>query len=285
MKMTAYPAITSFEEDSILLTDGDTTGTKKISALDAFLSMMHNVSPENHRRLFRGKNLGSNVTDEQLNAIKNGTFEDLWLGDYWEDGNGVRWRIVDFDYYYNAGDNADGYYNDHTKHHLVIMPDTAIYSDKFCNSNSTVGGYYGSVLASSIVSSMKSKSLVESVFGDAIYQFREYFTNKVDATNGYPNGGDWCWSGEFVIPNEIMMFGCHIFAPASDGSIDVSRYTTSKTQLALFNVCPKFINIRQEYWLRDVANKARFAFVSEHGEASYTNASNSRGVRPYFLIG
>ncbi len=32
---------------------------------------------------FRGKNLGTVITDAQINAIRNGSFEDLYPGDYW----------------------------------------------------------------------------------------------------------------------------------------------------------------------------------------------------------
>ncbi len=82
MKITDYPAITSFTEDQIMLVDGN-GGTKTIKVADAILAALHMTSPTNHRLVFRGKNLGSAVTTEQLAAIQAGTFEDLWLGDYW----------------------------------------------------------------------------------------------------------------------------------------------------------------------------------------------------------
>ena len=36
-----------------------------------------------HNSIYRGKNLGSSVTQEQWNAIEAGTFDDLYIGDYW----------------------------------------------------------------------------------------------------------------------------------------------------------------------------------------------------------
>ena len=36
-----------------------------------------------HNGIYRGNNLGSSVTEEQWNAIQSGTFEDLYIGDYW----------------------------------------------------------------------------------------------------------------------------------------------------------------------------------------------------------
>ena len=71
--------------------------------------------------IYRGKNLGSVVTEEQKTNIKNGTFKGFFLGDYWIIGS-YTWRIVDFDYWYDCGDTA------FTKPHLVIMPDKPLYN-------------------------------------------------------------------------------------------------------------------------------------------------------------
>lgn len=83
-----------------------------------------------------------------------------------------------------------------------------------------------------------------------------------------------------------MMYGHLHFSPTSDGSAVPNIYTISKTQLALFMVCPKFIvNRSYNQWLRDVVSSAYFARVGYDGGADYSNASNSRGVRPVFPVG
>ena len=83
-----------------------------------------------------------------------------------------------------------------------------------------------------------------------------------------------------------MMYGHLHFSPTSDGSTVPSIYTISKTQLALFMVCPKFIvNRSYNQWLRDVVSSAGFAFVGNDGAANYGSASNSLGVRPVFPVG
>ena len=51
-----------------------------------------------HNSIYRGKYLGSSVTAEQYTAISSGTFEDLYIGDYWTIG-GVNYRIAAFNYY------------------------------------------------------------------------------------------------------------------------------------------------------------------------------------------
>ena len=83
-----------------------------------------------------------------------------------------------------------------------------------------------------------------------------------------------------------MMYGHLHFSPTSDGSTVPSIYTISKTQLALFMVCPRFIvNRSYNQWLRDVVSSAGFAFVLGNGAASSDGASGSDGVRPVFPVG
>ncbi|EGA93821.1 hypothetical protein HMPREF9474_02257 [ [[Clostridium] symbiosum WAL-14163] len=83
-----------------------------------------------------------------------------------------------------------------------------------------------------------------------------------------------------------MMYGHLHFSPTSDGSTVPNIYTISKTQLALFMVCPKFIvNRSYNQWLRDVVSSAFCADVDNFGDPNYSNASYSNGVRPVFPVG
>ena len=87
------------------------------------------------------------MTTAQYAAIKAGTFDDLYIGDYWTIG-GVNYRIAAFDYYLNSGDTNC------TTHHVVIVPDTCLYNAQMHNTssggyeggaaNTTTGGYVGS---------------------------------------------------------------------------------------------------------------------------------------------
>lgn len=84
-KLTTYPQATRFDNNDILIKDG-ANGTKKILAKDAIIDLLGMVSPEMHRNIYRGKNLGSSVTSAQKTAINNGSFDDLFIGDYWTSG-------------------------------------------------------------------------------------------------------------------------------------------------------------------------------------------------------
>lgn len=64
-----------------------------------------------HNGIYRGKFLGNSVTAAQYAAIAAGTFEDLYIGDYWTIG-GVNWRIAAFDYYVEKYLSEKGFHLD-----------------------------------------------------------------------------------------------------------------------------------------------------------------------------
>ena len=254
---------------------GTTDGNKAIAAEDALFAMLDGFAPVELRRvLFRGKNLGTALTAVQKAAIKDGSFKGMFLGDYWSIGGRI-WRIVDMDYWYNCGDTA------FTSHHLVIMPDEALYNAQMNTTNVTTGGYVGSAMYKSNLAN--AKTIVNAAFQGSVLTRREYLCNAV--ANGRPSGGAW-FDSSIELPNEPMMYGHPHFSPTSDGSTVLSIYTISKTQLALFMVCPRFIvNRSYNQWLRDVVSSAGFAVVGSGGNANYSDASYSLGVRPVFPVG
>ena len=254
---------------------GTTDGNKAIAAEDALFAMLDGFAPVELRRvLFRGKNLGTALTAVQKAAIKDGSFKGMFLGDYWSIGGRI-WRIVDMDYWYNCGDTA------FTSHHLVIMPDEALYNAQMNTTNVTTGGYVGSAMYKSNLAN--AKTIVNAAFQGSVLTHREYLCNAV--ANGRPSGGAW-FDSSIELPNEPMMYGHPHFSPTSDGSTVPSIYTISKTQLALFMVCPRFIvNRSYNQWLRDVVSSASFAYVGNDGGTSCNGASGSGGVRPVFPVG
>lgn len=254
---------------------GTTEGNKAIAAEDALFAMLDSFAPVELRRvLFRGKNLGTALTAVQKAAIKDGSFKGMFLGDYWSIGDRI-WRIVDMDYWYNCGDTA------FTSHHLVIMPDEALYNAQMNTTNITTGGYVGSEMYKKNLAN--AKTIVNAAFQGSVLTHREHLCNAV--ANGKQSGGAW-FDSSIELPSEIMMYGHIHFGNASDGNTIPNIYTPSKTQLALFMVCPRFITDRSHaQWLRDVVSSASFAVVNSGGLTNYYNASFSCGVRPVFPVG
>ena len=250
------------------LTGGTLTGPLVMPDGGETVSIMDNAAT--HNMIYRGKNLGSSLTAEQAAAIKAGTFKDIYLGDYWQIG-GVDYLVAGFDYWYQCGDTAC------TTHHVVIIPRNHLYTYHMNASNTTEGGYVGSDMYKNGLT--QAKTTFNSAFGSAhILNHREHLTNAV--SNGRPSGGTW-YDSTVELPNENMMYGSHIFAPASDGTNIPNNYTISKSQLPLFRLAP-WLSFTCSYWcwLRDVVSAAYFADADHNGNCNYSGASHVAGVRP-----
>ena len=227
-----------------------------------------------HNCVYRGKYLGNALTTEQKTQISAGTFNDLYIGDYWTIG-GVNYRIAAFDYWLNSGDiNC-------ATHHAVIIPDRQLYTHVMNDTNIITGGYVGSKIYTEGLE--QAKTIIKEAFGEAnILIHREYFTNAT--TNGYASGGAW-YDSEVDLMNENMIYGSAVFRPQNSlGATIPNSHTIDKSILPLFQFRPDLISNRQWYWLRDVINATRFACVDGYGTAAYNDTSNSGGVRPAFGI-
>ena len=226
-----------------------------------------------HNAVYRGKYLGAAVTDEQWAAINAGTFEDLYIGDYWTIG-GVNYRIAAFDYYYKTGDTSC------TTHHVVIVPDTNMYTHAMNDTNVTTGAYVGSKMYTEGLDT--AKTTINSAFGsDHILNHRQYLQNAT--TSGYASAGSW-YDSTVELMTEQNVYGCKILGNCINGTSFPNNYTVDKSQYPLFTFRPDMISNRAYFWLRDVASAANFCNVSYNGTADLYNASNARGVRPAFSI-
>lgn len=270
-KIVDYPAADRIAKDDVFLLDGE-RGTRKVLASRAAVELAGLISPINHCNVFRGKNLGGGVSSAQKAAIKDGSFDNLYIGDYWFN-NGVNWRIGDMDYFLRCGDT------DFTRHHLVIVPDTPLYSGKMNETHTTEGGYVGSLMYKSGLD--QAKTAIAAAFGDLVTTHRDILCNAV--SNGRQSGGGW-FDSTVELMCERMVYGNSVFQPGCDGSFIPYNHTTGKSQFALFRMAPQYISNRQWYWLRDVVSATHFADVYFSGYANYNAAGNVLGVRPYFVI-
>lgn len=290
-KVTELTAFTT-PTDSCLIPIHDGTGLKKITfanfrakaveGTEAKIAPLLFNNAGAHNAIYRGKYLGNTVTTAQYAAIKAGTFDDLYIGDYWTIG-GVNYRIAAFDYYLNSGDTNC------TTHHVVIVPDTCLYNAQMHNTssggwesgaaNTTAGGYVGSDMYKSNLE--QAKTTIKSAFSGHVLKHRIYLTNAV--ANGRASGGAWC-NSEVDLMCEQMVYGSGIFSPVSDGSNIPANYSVEKSQLPLFQHEPSRIGNRNNWWLRDVITASYFALVYDSGRAYFIDASASLGVRPAFCI-
>ena len=233
-----------------------------------------------HNSIYRGKNLGTSVTAAQWAAIADGSFTDLYIGDYWVI-DGVNYRIAAFDYYLNSGDTSC------TTHHVVIVPDTRLYNAQMHNTssggyedgaaNTTAGGYVGSDMYKSNL--QQAKTTIKTAFGSAhVLVKREHLTNAV--TGNAPSGWGW-FDSDIELMNEVQVYGSVAW-----GAHDGNGYNVAlgDSQFPLFAVDRTKLHNQEDYWLRDVSSAVDFAYVSNGGFANSNGASFSFGVRPAFAI-
>ncbi len=243
-----------------------------------------------HNGLYRGKDLTEYFESGEMSAaIARGDFSNIYPGDYiiktvTIDGvtyTNVKWIVMDLDYHLHAGDTET------TAHHVVLMPETTIGTQRMNETNITTGGFLGSEMWT--VHIPKVVAGIKAAFGDThVLAHRELLTNTVDtnaksaAYNGWTGAAsNWAWTDvEVNLCNEAMVYGCR---NASSSFYDGGECTK---QLAAFNLnhglrCSK----RQWWWLRAVAYSTDFATVAGGGHAVDRGASGAAGgVRPYFLL-
>lgn len=226
-----------------------------------------------HNSIYRGKDLGSSVTAAQYAAIRDGTFNDLYIGDFWTIDE-VTYRIAAFDYYYNTGDTVC------TRHHVTLVPDTELYTHVMYDSNETTGGYVGSKLYRNGLA--QAKTTINKAFGSAhILTHRQYLCNAV--SNGKPSGGSW-YDSTAELMTEQNTYGGKILGVGNDGSSVPTLYTVDRSRYPLFAFRPDLISNLATFWLRDVTSATSFANVGENGNANSNVASVYLGVRPSFSI-
>ena len=229
-----------------------------------------------HNSIYRGKSLGSSVTAEQWNAIKAGTFDDLYIGDYWTIG-GVDYVIAAFDYYLHTGDTEC------TKHHVTIVPRGTLYNHVMNDTNIVTGAYIGSKMYKSGLN--QAKTTITNAFGSShILTIRQLYTTTTNLDYGFGTAFEWQNDSIFLM-NEVNVYGCYPFTEfyrtTQWGS---DKYSIDNSQYPIFAFDKTMIHARQSYWLRNVANSTSFAYVDGAGHCNYYVASASLGVRPAFNI-
>jgi len=257
-------------------------GSKKLATEEYVINLVGGILSINnasfHNSIFRGKDITSYFTDGSLyNRIANGTFEDLFVGDYIIQNN-ITWRIAGFDIHLNKGDQPL------ITHHAVIVPDSNLTTEVMNWEGSTEGGYVGSLVYGTTLPSVLT-DYITPVFGNHIIEYRAFLTNGINPT-GYNSSGtnDGCsnscawFSRKLDLMDECEVYGCPIH---SSSAFDCG---SAYTQLPLFALAPQYILSDESYWLKDVSTSHSYASVTNSGIADGAWTAAILGVRPRFLI-
>lgn len=296
-KITNYPYITDIKAGNVFLVDGP-GGTAQLQGLDAPYAIVGQSADKAtaHCSIFRGKNLGTSISAEQQAAIADGSFTDIWVGDYWEI-DGVKWRVVDLDYFYNVN-AGDGFI---THHHAVLMPDCPIavcrnYDWREIQTPAQVGPTGYAVSGGQIWSCLTSSA--ETYQPAYVYHYalisgekltvRDYIVNRfgdlLNAFTVYEHTASYskAWKTTYVaLPNEIILTGRHHFT--MDG---YRRYLSDGKQMALFRVAPRFMEAEPRTF---IANKGVSGYEASITTSIYMTkdqcgSDESNGQYRWFVI-
>ena len=236
------------------------------------------------RNTYRGKDITDLWKNNKLyDQIKDGTFADIYVGDYIKDSNNRIWLIADLDNYLYSGDASLN------QHHATIIPAVPLQNTQMNDENVTTGGYQGSQMVTTTLQEVL-ETYIEPAFSGHIIKYKNLLTNSVDdsLSNKYNKetgaSNNWGWyDRKLDLMSEVNVYGTTVTSSSLyDTGIDNRQY-------AIFQIKPEFINsygiTRFHYWLKDVTCSTDFAFVSNYGPSYYYPASTSIGVRPRFLIG
>lgn len=273
MKITEYPAFSGTFSNEETVIDG-TSGTKKIR-MDELLRMLYNSAPVATRLTFRGdNNLGSSITTAQRNEISNGTFRNMFIGDYWS-VSGTKWRIVDFDYFAQWNGN---------KHHAILMPEKTFGKTVWKDTNTIEGGYGNSNLRSMVVGS------VRQAIPAGIKNMQTLI--KIPVSSGWSD--DWGPTYEFGInadtfaPTIDMLYGIEMYHPKSNAGLGSANSPFQHKfryfqQVNPLDACPT--NDGDYVWTASAVHGAYAGCLAIGTGPTVYQANNQYGIWPFVVVG
>ena len=230
------------------------------------------------RNVYREANLGTAVTDEQWEEIRNGTFRNMFIGDYWVIG-GMKYFIADFNYFINVGDGSvvDG--TRVSENHIVIVPQGFLTESEYTmnDSSSSETGYIGSKMRTTTIPE-RIRPIIDANFGsEHILKARRPFSNSVNS-NGEITG--YAWTDSYV---DLLSVGM-VFGNFHD---KFSRHG-DLVQLALYSMNHRLaFQAFVPLWLSDTGFRGgEFLYVSGNGLTVGSDVANSKykRLRPVFAI-
>lgn len=229
--------------------------------------------PISHNCVFRGKYLGDSVTDKQRTAIVEGTWDDIFIGDYWTFG-GINFRIASLSLNLSVGVNP-----------LVLLPDSTTVMSSLTTDTAT---YIGEAQASLIPgNSINSLFLLLSAQGFSTLgsRYAETMTqiNKESREMSMTNFSTSLTKGFLMAFENIYGY--------SITTLEVSRLSSDNcapsVQFPLFRLAPEYIPAKDGniYWLRTMTDdNTKYLGVNGSGRINSYDPTTELYLRPYFPV-
>lgn len=282
MRLSQYPKTETLAANSYLITDHPSNGTKAVipkdlmknllsfTDRDMFFDFLDEIATITLRRkIFRGKNLGDSITEEQNEAIKDGSFKGMFIGDYWEIGENY-FVIYDMDYYR---------WSSKVPHHLVLSENKLI--GKVVMKDSVTGvGFANTDIYQSTLSLYDQK--IVGIFGDHCFVVPFLISSDIDGTNNYvtstQNNGKVS-----TLMSEVNLYGFPSYSNLENNGAYVQ---STLGQLSYFQL-RNLMDINNVIWLRDYSfyNRGFFCIYQPSlGSSSCASQKSNAYFWPIFTI-
>lgn len=263
-----------------------------------------------HNCIYRGMYIGDTLTTAQASAIASGTFDNMYVGDYWSVAstyNEVYYVIAAFDYFLNKGDTAT---SGHvvTDHHVVLLVMNPAYfgyqsgittkmNVNTSDTPSTAGGYQAA--KSNTADGYLGCNLNDiSTFSDSAFgsthRLTWYDSWPNTLSSGVPSAGSW-YASTIDLMTESQAFGHNELTRMNNGSTSVWNYTLSSSQFPIFKYCPSalvpaswtgvaYAEYYSNIWLRNTFDSQRFCAIDSAGRCNKFYATAEHAIVPYICI-
>lgn len=264
-------------------------------------------SAASHNAIFRGEDLTSKYTVDQIcERISSGTFEDLYIGDYFDitftnpSGSEEQMRCIlaAFDYYYHPYG-----YSGTNQHHALIVPKNCVSGYYAINTDyenyPSEKGFTKSTMFTTTLPSFVTP--LQTALNNHIIQHKNYFVSALNADGASAAGAgmtgyasSWSNTATYLsLLSEVQVYGTQVWSSSpynvgcDTGQLPLFAFDkTAKLAGTGGGVQDKGAEDWYNYWwLRDLVSARYFAHVGSLGVATYTVALLGYGLRPLFLIG
>lgn len=223
-----------------------------------------------HNAIYRGKKLGNVLTGEMLAGIRDGSFSDLYVGDYIETEDNI-YRFMDFDYFLGCVSGVSG--GKIEKHHAVLVPDRVMGISAIDNYPEATQPKETHMYVNKLPEITRT---LKSIFGNDNVAMMDRIIPKT--ANGEPAGWDWVNVGADLLTEEMVM------GHGSWGQWLGIQIGVLKGQLAGFRYSHFLMCSNDDYWLRNKRTATNYALISSGGISSSDVGNLQHGVRPFFVI-
>ena len=270
-------------------------------------------SAASHNAIFRGEDLTGKYTVDQIcERISSGTFEDLYIGDYFDitftDSSGseeqMRCILAAFDYYYTPGEYPDES-SGTSQHHALIVPKNCVSGSYAINTNyenyPSEKGFINSTMFTTTLPSFVTP--LQTALNNHIIQHKNRFVSALNADGASAAGAgmtgyasSWSRTATYLnLLSEVQVYGTQIWSSSpynvgcDAGQLPLFAFDkTAKRAGAGGGVQDKGASEWYDsWWLRDLVSAHDFAYVNGDGSADYYYAyyGDINSLRPFFLIG